>query len=62
MIDNALSHPSDMQLMCGDIKAICLLPNVISLLQPIDHDALQNINKLCELELQKITILFSSYS
>lgn len=43
LIDNAPSHPSDMQLVCRDIKAIFLPPNVTSLLQPMDQGVLQNI-------------------
>lgn len=43
LIDNAPSHPSDMRLVCGDIKAVFLPPNVTSLLQPMDQGVLQNI-------------------
>ena len=43
LIDNAPSHPSEMQLVSGDIKAIFLPPNVTSILQPMDQGVLQNI-------------------
>uniref|UniRef100_A0A1B6GBH2 DDE-1 domain-containing protein n=1 Tax=Cuerna arida TaxID=1464854 RepID=A0A1B6GBH2_9HEMI len=40
---NATCHPSDMQLVCGDIKAIFLPPNVTSLLQPMDQGILNHV-------------------
>lgn len=43
LIDNAPSHPSDMRLVCGGIKAIFLPPNVTSVLQPMDQGVLQNL-------------------
>lgn len=43
LMDNASSHSSDMQLGCGDIKAIFLLSNVTPLLQLMDLGVLQNI-------------------
>ena len=43
VIDNATSHPPDGELVCGEIKAIFLPPNVTPLLQPMDQGVLQNI-------------------
>lgn len=43
LIDNATCHPSDMQLVCGDIKAIILPPNVTSLFQPMDQGILNHV-------------------
>ncbi len=40
-LDNATSHPSDDELVCGDIKAFFLPPNVTPLLQPMDQHVLQ---------------------
>lgn len=45
LIDNAPSHPEEMQLVCGDIKAIFLPPNVTSILQPMDQGVLQAIKQ-----------------
>lgn len=40
-IDNATSHPSEGELVCGNIKAVFLPPNVTPLLQPMDQNVLQ---------------------
>lgn len=45
LIDNAPSHPEEMQLVCGDIKAIFLPPNVTSILQPMDQGVLQALKQ-----------------
>lgn len=46
VIDNASSHPSDGKLVCGDIKAVFLPPNVTPLIQPMDQHILQNVKLL----------------
>ena len=43
LIDNAPSHPSQMQLVNRDVKAFFLPPNVTSILQPMDQGVLQNM-------------------
>lgn len=43
LIDNAPSHPADIQLECGEIKAVFLPPNVTSLLLPINQGVLQHV-------------------
>uniref|UniRef100_A0A8C4SMY0 HTH CENPB-type domain-containing protein n=1 Tax=Erpetoichthys calabaricus TaxID=27687 RepID=A0A8C4SMY0_ERPCA len=45
LIDNAPSHPEEMQLVCDDIKAIFLPPNVTSILQPMDQGVLQALKQ-----------------
>ncbi|KAF2900123.1 hypothetical protein ILUMI_06064 [Ignelater luminosus] len=41
LLDNALSHPSEEDLVKGDIKAIFLPPNVTSLIQPMDQGVIE---------------------
>ncbi|XP_039627277.1 jerky protein homolog-like [Polypterus senegalus] len=45
LIDNAPSHPEEMQVVCDDIKAIFLPPNVTSILQPMDQGVLQALKQ-----------------
>lgn len=42
-LDNASSHPSHDELVCGDIKAVFLPPNVTPLIQPMDQHVLQHL-------------------
>ena len=42
-LDNATSHPSDNELISGDIKAVFLPPNVTPLIQPMDQHVLQHV-------------------
>lgn len=42
-LDNATSHPSDDELVCGNIKAVFLPPNVTPLIQPMDQHVLQHL-------------------
>lgn len=37
LLDNAPSHPSEEELVKGNIKAIVLSPNATSLIQPMDQ-------------------------
>lgn len=41
LLDNAPSHPSEEDLVKGDIKAIFLPPNVTSLIQPMDQGVIE---------------------
>lgn len=41
LLDNAPSHPSEEELLKGDIKAIFLPPNVTSLIQPMDQGVIE---------------------
>lgn len=41
LLDNAPSHPSEENLVKGDIKAIFLPPNVTSLIQPMDQGVIE---------------------
>jgi hypothetical protein len=43
LIDNAPSHSWESELICGDIKAAFLPPNVTALVQPMDQGVLQNL-------------------
>ncbi|XP_046686075.1 jerky protein homolog-like [Homalodisca vitripennis] len=45
LIDNAPSHPDDLELVIGDIKAIFLPPNVTSIIQPMDQGVLQALKQ-----------------
>uniref|UniRef100_A0A1B6M052 DDE-1 domain-containing protein n=1 Tax=Graphocephala atropunctata TaxID=36148 RepID=A0A1B6M052_9HEMI len=41
VLDNATSHPSEEELKKGEIKAIFLLANVTSLIQPMDQGVIE---------------------
>lgn len=45
LIDNAPSHPSDLSLRSGDIRAVFLPPNVTALIQPMDQGILESIKR-----------------
>lgn len=40
IIDNAPSHLKETELLCTDIKTVFLLPNVTSILLPMDQNVL----------------------
>jgi len=45
LLDNVLSHPSEEELVKGDIKATLLPPNVTSLIQPMDQRVIEWLKK-----------------
>uniref|UniRef100_A0A1B6FS75 HTH CENPB-type domain-containing protein n=1 Tax=Cuerna arida TaxID=1464854 RepID=A0A1B6FS75_9HEMI len=45
LIDNAPSHPDDLELVIGDIKTIFLPSNVTSIIQPMDQGVLQALKQ-----------------
>lgn len=45
LLDNAPSHPSQNDLVKGDIKALFLPPNVTSLIQPLDQGVIEWIKR-----------------
>ncbi|KOC61255.1 Jerky protein homolog-like, partial [Habropoda laboriosa] len=45
LLDNSPSHPDLSQLVCDDIKAIFLPPNVISLIQPLGQGVLETLKR-----------------
>ncbi|XP_046685292.1 jerky protein homolog-like [Homalodisca vitripennis] len=51
LIDNAPSHPDDLELVIGDIKAIFLPPNVTSIIQPMDQFVEEVVPPVNECEL-----------
>ncbi|XP_039290473.1 jerky protein homolog-like [Nilaparvata lugens] len=57
LLDNAPTHPDESVLVSGDIRAIFLPPNVMSLLQPLDQGVIENLKRHYRQKLLKQLLL-----